>query len=69
MVRFPGVEAVAGEEFGTLQQAEAGFFHDQMEKPGPAADRAVAVLDRQLGRGSDLEADAAAVAAAAMDDF
>jgi hypothetical protein len=69
MVRSPGVKAVAREGIGALKQAKAGFFHDQMEKTGPAADRAVAVLDRELGRASDLEANAAAVAAAAMDDF
>lgn len=59
-----GVEDIGGQEIVTLEKPEAGGGHDEMEKPGLAADRAI-TLDRfDFGRRHNLEANSPAVAAA-----
>ena len=69
MLGDAGIEAVVREEFLTPEQAEAGFRHDQVQVGGLGADRAVALRDGDRGGGGYLEAYAAAVTAAGVNDL
>ena len=64
MPRRPGVEAVLGERVGAGEQTEAVRLDDEVKVGGATAHRAVALHRLDRGRGVDLEAHAAAVAAA-----
>src|SRR5688572_461330 len=63
------VERVFHQVFRAGQQAEARRRHDQVQVAGHAAYRAVAVERFDLRRSLDFEANAAAMAAAAVDDM
>src|SRR5688572_16163974 len=69
MLRRAGIERVFDQVVGSRQQAEPRSRHDHVQVPGHAAYRAVAVERFDLGRSLDLETNAAAMAAAAMDDM
>ena len=66
MLGGAAVELINGEGFLALDEPECGFCHDQVKIAGLVADRAVAVLDGDLGGRRDFEPDGAAVAAAAV---
>src|SRR5260221_2114004 len=66
VLRGPGVPAVSRERFGALEELEMRLVYDQVQIAGLPADGAVAVFDRDGGRGQDFEAHGAAVAAAAV---
>jgi hypothetical protein len=68
VLRDPGIEGVAGERIIPREQAEARPRHDQVEEAELAAHRAVALGGLDVGGRVDLEADAAAVAAALVAD-
>jgi len=68
MPRDAAVERVFGQQVGTGDEAEARRRDDQMQEAGLATDRTVAI-ERFDARGRiDLDAYAAAMATAAMDD-
>jgi hypothetical protein len=69
MLGSAGIEAIGRKRPVALQQREMRLIDDQVQEAGLAADRAVAVLDRDARRRPDREADGAAVAAAVMRDF
>jgi hypothetical protein len=62
------VEAVSGKIVGSLNQAESGFRHDQMQKTRLAANRTVTFQCVDLGGCVDLESNPPAMASAAMFD-
>jgi hypothetical protein len=66
VLRGAGVERVFAQQPGALQQAEARRWHDQVQEPGHAADRAVAFDRIDARRRVDLEAHAPAMTAASM---
>src|SRR5581483_6195060 len=66
MVRGPGVEAVRGERLVAREEAKLRFRHDEVQVARAPADRAVALRDGELARRLELEAHAAAVAAAGV---
>src|ERR1700690_1183348 len=63
MFRGMRVEAVSRQRIAAGGEFEALGRNDEVQKAGFAANRAVAVIDRQYRRGDDFESDAAAVAA------
>ena len=69
MLRHTRVERIGGEHVFAGEQVEALARHDEVEVAAEAAaHRAVALDDVDRGGGVDLEAHAAAVAAAAVPD-
>ena len=65
----PRPEAVIGEVALAREQHETILRHDQVQEPGHATDRAVAVDDREVRRCAYRKAHATAVAAAFVHDI
>jgi hypothetical protein len=68
VLRHTGVEGVSRKRFRTLDKSETGLWHDEMQKPALAADRAVAFNGVDLGLSFNLELYPAAMASAAVFD-